>query len=497
LVLLEEPIKGVLTLRNYVNGEWVDASSDVYRDVVNPATLKTIARVPFSNAEDTRATIEAAQDAFPAWRRTPPLTRARHLFRLKELLEGHFEELSRVCTQEHGKIIDESRGEVRRGIENVEVAAGIPSLMMGYDLEDISRGIDEWVVRQPLGVFACIAPFNFPFMVPLWFFPYAVATGNTYVVKPSPWTPLSQTKLVELVDEAGFPPGVINMVHGDAEAVDVILRHPAVKGVSFVGSTAVGRDIIYKEACARGKRVQAQCGAKNFQVVMPDASIEGTVSNLMGSFYGNTGQRCLAGANLVLVGGDEAFNGRMMRAVKKATSEIRIGYGLDEAMQMGPLQSEARKRRVVGYIEKGLEEGARLTMDGRDFKVQGDYPEDCFLGPSIFEDVTPGMTIAREEIFGPVMSILTARDLDEAIGMVNGSEYGNAASIFTASGGDARRFRYEVSCGNIGVNVGTAAPMAFFPFSGMKDSFFGDLHGQGMDAVEFFTAKKVVIERWM
>jgi len=497
LVLLEEPIKGVLTLRNYVNGEWVDPSSGAYRDVVNPATLKTIARVPFSNLEDTKAAIEAAQGAFPAWRRTPPLTRARYLLRLKELLEGHFEEISRVCTQEHGKIIDESRGEIRRGIENVEVAAGIPSLMMGYNLEDISRDIDEYVVRQPLGVFACIAPFNFPFMVPLWFFPYAVATGNTYVIKPSPWTPLSQTKLVELVEEAGFPPGVINMVHGDAEAVDTILKHPAVKGVSFVGSTAVGRDIIYREACAGGKRVQAQCGAKNFQVVMPDASIEGTVSNLMGSFWGNTGQRCLAGANLVLVGDDKAFNESMMRAVTKATSEIRIGYGLDEVTQMGPLQSEARKRRVAGYVEKGLEEGARLTLDGRRFKVHGGYPENCFLGPSIFEGVTPEMTIAREEIFGPVMSVLTAGNLEEAIGMVNGSAYGNAASIFTASGRDAKRFRYEVSCGNVGVNVGTAAPMAFFPFSGMKDSFFGDLHGQGRDAVEFFTEKKVVIERWL
>lgn len=495
MVVLEEPIKGVIKLGNYIDGEWVEASSGEYKDVVNPATMKAMGKVPLSSAEDVKAAVDAASEAFPRWRRTTPLTRARYFFRLKELLEENFEELARVCTMEHGKIIDESRGEVRRGIENVEVAAGIPSLMMGYNLEDISRGIDEYAIKQPLGVFACIAPFNFPFMVPLWFLPVAVATGNTYIVKPSPWTPFSMAKFMELVDEADFPPGVINMVHGEVEPVSTILRHPDVKGVSFVGSTKIGRDVIYREAAAHGKRVQAQCGAKNFLLVLPDANVPLTVSSLLSSFFGNTGQRCLAGANLVLVGDDEAFHSKLLDKIKEAASEIKIGYGLEEGVQMGPLQAEHRKKRVMGYIEKGLEEGADLTLDGKSFDCSG-YPENCFLGPSVFEGVSTDMTIAREEIFGPVMSVIEAGNLDEAIEMVHGSAYGNAASIFTDSGKAARRFQYEVECGNIGINIGTAAPMAFFPFSGMKDSFFGDLHGQGRDAINFFTERKVVIQRW-
>jgi malonate-semialdehyde dehydrogenase (acetylating)/methylmalonate-semialdehyde dehydrogenase len=309
MVVLDEPIKGVLEVRNYIDGEWVESGSEDYREVVNPATMRTLAKVPIGCAEDVEAAVGAAQEAFPAWRRTTPLTRARYFFRLKELLEEHFETVSRVCTMEHGKIIDESRGEVRRGIENVEVASGIPSLMMGYNLEDISTGIDEAVIKQPLGVFACIAPFNFPFMVPLWFMPIAVATGNTYVIKPSPWTPLSMVKLMELVEEAGFPPGVINTVNGDAEPVQAILQHPKVKGVSFVGSTKIGRDVVYREGASRGKRVQAQCSAKNFLVVMPDANVESTVPGLLSSFFGNTGQRCLAGANLVMVGRPEVHRG--------------------------------------------------------------------------------------------------------------------------------------------------------------------------------------------
>ena len=495
MVVLDEPIKGVVEVKNYIDGEWTESSSEDYREAVNPATMKTLAKVPMGSAEDVRAAVDAARDAFPMWRRTTPLTRSRYFFRLKELLEQHFEAVSRVCTMEHGKTIDESRGEVRRGIENVEVAAGIPSLMMGYNLEDISTGIDEILIKQPLGVFACIAPFNFPFMVPLWFMPTAVATGNTYVVKPSPWTPLSMVKFMELVEEAGFPPGVINMVHGDVEPVQAILEHPDVKGVSFVGSTKIGRDVIYKEAASRGKRVQAQCGAKNFLVVMPDADVESTVPGLLSSFFGNTGQRCLAGANLVMVGDDKKFIDGVLNKIQKATQNIRIGYGMEEGVQMGPLQAVPRKQRVLGFIEKGVEEGAKLKLDGRKFDC-GEYPRDCFLGPNIFHDVQPDMIIAKEEIFGPVMSVLHAKDLGEAIEMVNMSSYGNAASIFTGSGKVARRFQYEVECGNIGVNIGTAAPMAFFPFSGMKDSFFGDLHGQGRDAVDFFTENKVVIQRW-
>ena len=495
LVVLDEPLKGVVKARNYIDGDWVDSDSSEIRDIINPATQKKIAEVPEGTAEDVKTAVEAAAEAFPSWRKTTPLTRARYFFRLKELLEENFETISRVCTMEHGKIIDESRGEVRRGIENVEVAAGIPSLMMGYNLEDISREIDEILIKQPLGVFACIAPFNFPFMVPLWYVPTAVATGNTYIIKPTPWTPLSMVKFMELVDEAGFPPGVINMVHGNVEPVKEIIDNPEIKGISFVGSTQIGRDVVYKEAAARGKRVQAQCGAKNHLVVMPDADIESTVPSLLSSFFGNTGQRCLAGANLVMVGDDDAWVKDTLAKIKEATGNIKIGYGMEEGIQMGPLQAEHRKKRVIGYIEKGVEEGAKLVMDGRKYSSSG-YPEKCFLGPSIFEDVSTDMTIAKEEIFGPVMSILRVHDLDEAIETVNKSTYGNAASIFTNSGKSGRTFQYDVKCGNIGVNIGTAAPMAFFPFSGMKDSFFGDLHGQGKDAVDFFTENKVVIQRW-
>jgi malonate-semialdehyde dehydrogenase (acetylating)/methylmalonate-semialdehyde dehydrogenase len=302
-------------------------------------------------------------------------------------------------------------------------------------------------------------------------------------------------KFMELVDEAGFPPGVINMVQGNVEPVKEIIANPNIEGISFVGSTHIGRDIVYKEAAATGKRVQAQCGAKNYLVVMPDADIESTAPSLLSSFFGNTGQRCLAGANLVMVGDDKDWVNSTLNKIKEAASNIKIGYGLEEGIQMGPLQAEHRKKRVVGYIETGVDQGADLKLDGRKFDSSG-YPENCYLGPSIFEDVTQDMTIAKEEIFGPVMSVLRVSDLDEAIEMVNKSEYGNAASIFTNSGKSGRRFQYDVKCGNIGINIGTAAPMAFFPFSGMKDSFFGDLHGQGRDAVDFFTENKVVIQRW-
>jgi len=496
MVILENPIKEVSVLKNYIDGEWVESKSDVIVDVVNPALMKTIAKVPRSNAEDVEAAVQAAKEAFPSWRRTTPLARSRYLFRLKNLLEENFEEISRIGTVEHGKTIDESRGETRRGIEQVEVSTGIPSLMMGYNLEDISRGIDEYMIRQPLGVFACIAPFNFPWMVPLWFLPYAVATGNTYIVKPSSEVPLSITKLFELLDEVGFPPGVVNMVHGGREVVSAILKHPSIKGVSFVGSTPVGRDVVYKEGAAHGKRVQAQCGAKNYFVVMPDAVIDQTVSSIMTSFYGNTGQRCLSGANLVVVGEDDEFYNLLVQRVQETTKRIRIGYGLDESVQMGPLKSPDKKKRVLGYIEKGLEVGAKLVLDGRKFELVGDYPEDCFLGPSIFENVTNDMVIAKDEIFGPVMSVLRVKDLDGAIKMINDCPFGNAAMLFTSSGKLARKFQYETEAGNIGINIGIAAPMAFFPFSGMRDSFFGDRHGQGRDAIEFFTEQKVAIVRW-
>ncbi|MCK4393670.1 CoA-acylating methylmalonate-semialdehyde dehydrogenase [Candidatus Bipolaricaulota bacterium] len=496
MAILEDPLKEVLKLDNYINGEWVSSDSDQLSDVVNPATGNTIARVPNSTRKEVNAAVQAAKDAFPDWRRTTPLARVRCLFRLKELLEENFEELSRVQTIEHGKTIDESRGETRRGIEMVEVATGIPSLMMGYNLEDIATGIDEYVIYQPLGVCCHIAPYNFPFMVPLWFAPFAVATGNTIVIKPSPKDPISQVKLAELVDEAGFPPGVWNLVHGHKDAVSVLLEHPDIEAVTFVGSTKVGRDIVYKKCGETGKRVIAQCSAKNYMVVMPDCNVGRTIPALMTSFFGNTGQRCLAGANLIIVG-DNNFYHEFLDRVVDTTSRIRIGYGLDEATQMGPMQSIDGKDRVLGYIEKGIEEGASLRLDGRKFTVRGDYPDRCFLGPTILEGLTTDMNVAQEEIFGPLMSVIRAKDLNEAIEMANSSNLGNAHAIFTSSGKDAREFQYRVQSGNVGINIGIVAPMAFFPFGGMKDSFFGVLHGQGKDAIRFFTESKVVIQRWL
>ena len=501
MVILEEPIKEVLTVKNYIGGEWVESKGELI-DVVNPATCKTIAKVPISTKDELDSAVKAAQKAFPEWRKTPPLARVRCLFRLKELMEERFEELSRIQTMEHGKTIDESRGETRRGIENVEVATGIASLMMGYNLEDIAFGIDEYVIRQPLGVFGIIGPFNFPFMVPLWFAPYAVATGNCIIIKPSSEDPISQMKIAEMAEEVGFPPGVWNVVNGGRTVVSAMLDHPDIVGICFVGSTPVARDVVYKKCGETGKRVIAQGGAKNFLLVMPDADLERTIAACMTSFYGNTGQRCLSGANLVIVGEGlseheyNEFYKKVVNAFVDTASKIRVGYGLDETVQMGPLRDKEKKERVTRFIETGIKEGAKLTLDGRKVKLVGEWPQDCFLNPTVFEDVTPNMTIGRKEIFGPVASIMRARSFDEAIEMIHGNPYGNAASIFTSSGKWAREFRYRVQCGNIGVNIGIAAPMAFFPFSGMKQSFYGILHGQGREAIRFFTESKVVIERW-
>jgi len=494
--VLEEPIKDVINLKNYINGEWVESESDQILDIMNPATQKTLAKAPMSTKEEVNAAVKAAKEAFPAWRRTTPLARARCLFRLKELMEENFEELSRIQTMEHGKTIDESRGETRRGIEMIEVATGIPSLMMGYNLEDIATGIDEYLIYQPLGVFCHLAPFNFPFMVPLWFSPFALATGNTFIVKPSPRDPISQVKLAELIDEAGFPPGVYNLIHGGADSASILLEHPDIKGVTFVGSTRIGKEI-YKKCGETGKRAIVQGAAKNFMVVMPDANIEATIPALMTSFFGNTGQRCLSGANLVITSKDNAFYNKLLNVFVDAASKIRVGYGLDESIQMGPMQSKDGKQCVLGYIEKGIEEGAKFILDGRKPEITGDYPDTCFLNPSVFGNVTPDMTIGKEEIFGPVASVMRADDLDGAIRMANSSNFGNGNAIFTSSGKTAREFQYRIESGNVCINIGITAPMAFFPFSGMKDSFFGVLHGQGKDAVRFFTESKVVIQRWL
>jgi malonate-semialdehyde dehydrogenase (acetylating)/methylmalonate-semialdehyde dehydrogenase len=374
--------------------------------------------------------------------------------------------------------------------------------MMGYNLEDIASGIDEYLIRQPLGVFGIIGPYNFPFMVPMWFVPYALATGNCVVLKPSSEDPISQTKIAEMAEEAGFPPGVWNVVNGGRTVVTGMLEHPGIEGICFVGSTPVAKDVIYKKCGETGKRVVAQAGAKNFLLVMPDANLESTIAACMTSFYGNAGQRCLSGANLLVVGeglGEREYNAfyeKVVNAFVDAARKIRVGYGLDESVQMGPLRDKSKKERVTGFIEKGIEEGAKMRLDGRNIKLVGNWPHTCFLNPTVFENVTTDMTICKDEIFGPVASIMRAKSLDESIEIIHGSPFGNAASIFTSNGKLAREFQYRVQCGNIGINIGIVAPMAFFPFSGMKDSFFGTLHGQGIEAVRFFTESKVVIQRW-
>ena len=462
--------------KNYIGGEWVASKSQDVRQVVNPATAEVLADVPMSTDEEVHAAIASANEAFEEWRQTPPVNRARYLLRLREKLEDEFEEYACIVTTEHGKNLDESRGEIRRAIEMVEVAAGIPSLMQGYNSEDIAPGIDEYAVIEPLGTFNCLAPFNFPAMVPFWFLPFALASGNTYIVKPSPIVPLSMQKAFEILDEVDFPPGVVNLVNGGVAAANVLIKSPHVQGTSFVGSSKVAR-IVYRACSESGQRVQAQGGAKNFLTVMPDADLDRAIPNMMASIYGCTGQRCLSGS-LVLAVGD--VYSPLKRRLMDAATKLRVGNGLDESVDMGPLTTKEKKENVLKWIETGKKEGASLILDGRDIKVD-DCPNGFFVGPTIFDEVTPDMEIAREEIFGPVAGIIRVNDLNEAINVVNSSRYGNASTVYTSSGKTAREYRYRVNCGNIGINIGIVAPMAFFPFGGRKESFFGTLHGQGRD----------------
>lgn len=497
MAMLEEPIKGMPMAKNYINGEWVESKGEII-DVVNPATCKTIGKVGISTKEEIDHAVKAANEAFHDWRRTPAVTRCRYLFRLRELLEENFEELSRVQTQEHGKCIDESRGETRRGIENVEVACGIPTLMMGDSSEDIASGIDEYLIRQPLGAFGVIGPFNFPFMIPLWSAPYAVATGNTVVIKPSSEVPFSQTKITELVEEAGFPPGVWNMVHGGRTVVNGMLEHPDIQGITFVGSTPVMKDVIYPGCGKTGKRCIAQGGAANILVIMPDCNVDATIPGLMTSFFGNAGQRCLAGQTLIIVGEDNAFYDSFMEKVVNAAKKIVVGYGLDESVQMGPVRDARKKESILSHIEKALKDGALMRLDGRRVQdIKGGYPDSCFLGPTILENVSRNMDAVRKEIFGPTMGVMRVKTLEEAIEICNESPYHNGHAIFTTNGKSARQFQYDVISGNVGINIGIVAPMAFFPFSGMAGSFMGILHTQGKEAVRFFTESKVCIHRWL
>jgi malonate-semialdehyde dehydrogenase (acetylating)/methylmalonate-semialdehyde dehydrogenase len=478
-------------LKNYIDGTWIESESATIADITNPAKGETIAAVAYGTAEDVDRAVNAAAAAFASWRDTPPLTRARYLFRLKEAFEESFEEIAEVLTTEHGKAIDESRGEVRRMIENVEHATGVTTLMCGYTLEDIAKNIDCYGHRQPVGVFGGIAPYNFPAMVPWWFLPYAIVTGNTFVLKPSEQVPMTQTKIMEIVDDVGFPEGVVNMVHGSRAVVDAMLDHPGIAGISFVGSTPTARHI-YRKCGETGKRVQALGGAKNIVAIMPDANLEQGMPSLLTSFFGCTGQRCLSGSILVPVGG---IADRLVSCFTSAAKNVSVGNGLDESTFMGPLISADHRERVLGYIQKGIEEGADLVLDGRGIAVEG-YPKGFFVGPTVFDNVSPDMTIAREEIFGPVVSIVRAPDMNAVVDLINTRAFANAACIYTDSGAAVREFKYRVNPSMIGVNIGIAAPMSFFPFGGAGSSMFGDIKGHGQEIFQFFTDMKVVIERW-
>jgi malonate-semialdehyde dehydrogenase (acetylating)/methylmalonate-semialdehyde dehydrogenase len=479
------------TVRNYIGGEWLSPSTANYHELINPATGDSLGKVPLCGSTEVSEAVRAAREAFPKWRETPVVQRARYLFKFKTLLEENFDEIAKLVTMENGKTLDEARGSLRRGVENVEHACGMPTLMLGDSLEDVASGIDSEYFRQPMGVFAAITPFNFPAMVPLWFYPYAIAAGNTFVLKPSEQVPLSQLKIVELLQQAGLPKGVMNVVHGGKDAVDAILRHPDVVGVSFVGSTPIAK-YIYKEAAAHGKRVQALGGAKNHMIVMPDADMDRAVSIVSESAFGCAGQRCLAGSVVVATGKSyEPFRDKLVSSAKA----LRLGNGLDAGVSMGPVVSKKAKERITSMIEAGVNDGAKLALDGRSASVAA-YPKGSFVGPTIFESADSAPSIGRDEIFGPVASVTRADTLDEAIARVRGSEFANAVSIFTTSGRSAREFRYRVGVSMMGVNIGVAAPMAFFPFGGTKGSFFGDLKAHGKDSVEFYTDKKVVISRW-
>ena len=478
-------------LSNYIGGRWVASTSTDQLDVQNPATGETLARVPLSGAADVDAAVKAARAAFPDWRRRPTIERARWLFGFRQVIEAHADELARSVTREMGKTLPDARAEVGRAIEMVEAASAIPQTMQGRILENVATGVDCETIRQPVGVCAAIVPFNFPAMVPFWFLPFAIACGNTFVLKPSEQVPLTQELFYNLIDEAGgLPEGVVNLVNGSVDVVNGLLDHPDVDAISFVGSAKVAR-YVYERAAANGKRVQALGGAKNFMVVMPDAVMPKTVSNIIGSAFGAAGQRCMAGSVVVAVGDAKR---PLLDELVARTEKLSVGDGLEQGTDVGPVVSCAARDRIVDWIEKGVQGGATLAVDGRG--PSGANPDGAFVGPTILDGVTPDMDVAREEIFGPVLSVIHAASLDEAIDIVNASAYGNGTSIFTESGAAVRRYRHDVEVGMVGVNVGVAAPVAFFPFSGWKGSFFGDLHAHGADAVEFYTRKKTITSRY-
>ena len=479
-------------LQNYINGAWVNSVGSESINVVNPATQEVLAKVPYGNEtqKDVAQAVLAAQAAYLEWKNVPVLKRIQPLFKLKQLLEENRDEIAKLITLECGKTLAESSGELQRAIENVEVACGTPMLMQSEFLENVATGIDEFMIRQPLGVTACIAPFNFPAMISFWFLPYAIATGNSMIIKPSEKVPLTMMKIFELLHQLDLPKGVINMVHGGKASVDELLENPLVKSISFVGSTAVAK-YIYAKGTANGKRVQAQGGAKNPVVVLPDADIEMTSQIITDSVFGCAGQRCLAASVVITV----EENSKIKESLYEAAKARTVGYGISSGIDMGPVISNDSKVRIESLIDQGVSEGASLLLDGRNKKISG-FETGNFVSPTIIEDLSLSGELIKTEIFGPVMSLLHMKTVEDAIAFINQSRYGNMACLFTNSGSSARKFRSEAMAGNIGINIGIAAPMAQFPFSGWKESFFGDLHGQGKHAIEFFTQTKVVVERW-
>ena len=474
-------------IANLAGGRWVQPEVQTL-PVYNPATGEVIEQVPLSGPAEVDEAAQAAAGAFEGWSRTPVMERVRLMFRFKAELEEHFEELAAIVTRHHGKTLDEARGEVRRGIEVVDFACGAPTLLQGRTLREVSAGVDQDLYRYPLGVCAGIPPFNFPVMIPLWMFPLAVVAGNTFILKPSERTPLGAVKLAELFLRAGFPEGVLNLVHGAKDAVEALLAHPAIRGISFVGSAPVARHV-YESAAANGKRVQALGGAKNHIVVMPDADLDAAVPAVLNSAFGNAGERCLAGSVAVAVG---AASSRLMEPLKAATEKLVVGPGDQPGVQVGPLIRQEHRQKVLAYVERGQAEGASVLVDGR---RELDRPG-FFLGPTVLDRVSAEMAVGRDEIFGPVLSVSHVESLDEAIAQANAMALGNMAVIFTQSGRAAREFRERVDAGMCGINVPVAQPFAFFPFSGWKGSFFGDLHVHGTDGIDFYTRKKVVVTRW-
>ena len=479
------------TLHNYINSEWLTPANHESLDVTNPATADVLAKVPLSPAAEVDIAAQAAASALDDWRHTPPTERIQYLFKLKQLLEDNLDDISRTITMECGKTLTEAKGEMRRAIENVEVACGIPTMMQGTNLEDIASGIDEFMIRQPVGVCAAIAPFNFPGMITFWFLPYAIACGNTYIVKPSEKVPITMQKVFQLLEQTGLPKGVVNLVNGSADTVNAIIDHPTIRAISFVGATATAK-YVYARATANGKRAQCQGGAKNPILVLPDADENEVIHAVGESAFGCAGQRCLAASLVVTVG--EA-KGWFSDSIADAAASRPVGYGLEEGVEMGPVITGESKTRIEGLIQQGIDEGADVLVDGRHPLISG-FEDGNFVRPTVLGNLDPVGDIATNEIFGPVLGLVHTDTVDDAIKLINSGKHGNMACLFTSSGAAARKFRYEAQIGNIGINVGVAAPMAFFPFSGWKESFFGDLHGQAGDAIDFFTQKKVVVERW-